>query len=190
MATATGRTDLELLADYFGSGDQGAFSELHQRWSTILFRWIKKKFYLDVDSANDICQEAWIIAGRSANNLTGQFKSWLFTVAKRQAQYYLRIRGRFARNVPVDTIQRDAAIFACDRSPTPEQECMAAERLQCVTLAVSNLQSDHLAMLRTVFAVGQTYRGAGEQLGTSGGTLHYRVQKVLHNLRQECASVA
>lgn len=83
-------TDLELV-EKVKSGDRRSFSELVKRHQRSVLR-MSLRFVKDMDTAEDVTQEAFIKAYEKLNTFEGRssFKSWLFQIAVNTARNKLR----------------------------------------------------------------------------------------------------
>lgn len=96
-------TDLELV-EKVKSGDRRAFSELVKRHQRSVLR-LSLRFVKDLDTAEDVTQEAFIKAYEKLNSFEGRssFKSWLFQIAVNTARNKIR---EWKRNtVDIDEVQ-------------------------------------------------------------------------------------
>lgn len=96
-------TDLELV-EKVKSGDRRAFSELVKRHQRGILR-LSLRFVKDMDTAEDVAQEAFIKAYEKLNSFEGRasFKSWLFQIAVNTARNKLRENKR--DTVDIDNVQ-------------------------------------------------------------------------------------
>lgn len=96
-------TDLELV-EKVKSGDRRSFSELVKRHQRSVLR-LSLRFVKDMDTAEDVTQEAFIKAYEKLNTFEGRssFKSWLFQIAVNTARNKLREWKR--DTVDIDDIQ-------------------------------------------------------------------------------------
>lgn len=83
-------TDLELV-EKVKAGDRRAFSELVRRHQRSVLR-MSLRFVKDMDTAEDVTQDAFIKAYEKLNSFEGRasFKSWLFQIAVNTARNKLR----------------------------------------------------------------------------------------------------
>lgn len=97
------RTDLELVENV-KSGDRRAFSELVKRHQRSVLR-LSLRFVKDMDTAEDVTQEAFIKAYEKLNSFEGRasFKSWLFQIAVNTARNKIRETKR--NTVDIDDVQ-------------------------------------------------------------------------------------
>jgi RNA polymerase sigma-70 factor (ECF subfamily) len=84
------KTDLELIAEV-RQGQRASFSELVKRHQRGLLR-MSMRFMKDLDSSQDVVQEAFIKAYEKLNLFEGRasFKSWLYQIAVNTARNKLR----------------------------------------------------------------------------------------------------
>ncbi|UOE99765.1 RNA polymerase sigma factor [Bdellovibrio reynosensis] len=103
MQKDLGVTDLELV-EKVKSGNRGAFSELVKRHQRSVLR-LSLRFVKDMDTAEDVTQEAFIKAYEKLNSFEGRasFKSWLFQIAVNTARNKLREWKR--DTVDIDDVQ-------------------------------------------------------------------------------------
>ncbi|WP_347359073.1 sigma-70 family RNA polymerase sigma factor [Bdellovibrio sp.] len=96
-------TDLELV-EKVKSGDRRSFSELVKRHQRSVLR-LSLRFVKDMDTAEDVTQEAFIKAYEKLNTFEGRasFKSWLFQIAVNTARNKLREWKR--DTVDIDDVQ-------------------------------------------------------------------------------------
>ncbi|AHZ86808.1 RNA polymerase sigma factor [Bdellovibrio bacteriovorus] len=96
-------TDLELV-EKVKSGDRRSFSELVKRHQRSVLR-MSLRFVKDMDTAEDVTQEAFIKAYEKLNTFEGRssFKSWLFQIAVNTARNKLREWKR--DTVDIDDVQ-------------------------------------------------------------------------------------
>ncbi len=83
-------TDLELV-EKVKSGDRRSFSELVKRHQRSVLR-LSLRFVKDMDTAEDVTQDAFIKAYEKLNSFEGRasFKTWLFQIAVNTARNKLR----------------------------------------------------------------------------------------------------
>nr|BFD61948.1 RNA polymerase sigma factor RpoE [Bdellovibrio sp. HM001]BFD65785.1 RNA polymerase sigma factor RpoE [Bdellovibrio sp. HAGR004] len=96
-------TDLELV-EKVKSGDRRSFSELVKRHQRSVLR-LSLRFVKDMDTAEDVTQEAFIKAYEKLNTFEGRasFKSWLFQIAVNTARNKIREWKR--DTVDIDDVQ-------------------------------------------------------------------------------------
>ncbi len=96
-------SDLELV-EKVKAGDRKAFSELVRRHQRSVLR-LSLRFVKDMDTAEDVTQEAFIKAYEKLNSFEGRasFKSWLFQIAVNTARNKIREWKR--ETVDIDDVQ-------------------------------------------------------------------------------------
>ncbi|MNL01475.1 ECF RNA polymerase sigma-E factor [compost metagenome] len=103
-------SDLELV-EKVKSGDRKSFSELVRRHQRGVLR-LSLRFVKDMDTAEDVTQEAFIKAYEKLSTFEGRasFKSWLFQIAVNTARNKLREWKK--DTVDVDDVQLGVAAVA------------------------------------------------------------------------------
>ena len=104
------KDDLELINDV-RKGNRSAFSELVRRHQKALLR-LCMRFVKDVNSAQDIVQEAFIKAYEKLDSFEGRssFKSWLFQIGVNTAKN--KLRDQFSKSLSYDEVEFSVAAKA------------------------------------------------------------------------------
>jgi len=97
------KTDLELVEEV-KAGNRLSFSELVKRHQKGLLR-MSLRFVKDLDTAEDVVQEAFIKAYEKLHSFEGRasFKSWLFQIAVNNARN--RLRDMRKNMIDIDNVQ-------------------------------------------------------------------------------------
>ncbi|MBK9323327.1 MAG: sigma-70 family RNA polymerase sigma factor [Bdellovibrionaceae bacterium] len=97
------KTDLELVEEV-KAGNRLSFSELVKRHQKGLLR-MSLRFVKDLDTAEDVVQEAFIKAYEKLHSFEGRssFKSWLFQIAVNNARN--KLRNNRKNTIDIDNIQ-------------------------------------------------------------------------------------
>jgi RNA polymerase sigma-70 factor, ECF subfamily len=112
-------TDADLVA-LLRAGDEGAISQLVERWSPTMFR-LARSFVDSPQSAEDVVQEAWLgmLNGLARFEGRSSLRTWMFTILVNRA----RTRGaREARTVPQPPLATRGEANADDWFPGPGGE--------------------------------------------------------------------
>ena len=79
--TGSGHTDEQLLHTYRG-GDMAAFDELYARYRQSLYLFLLRRGH-DEAVAGDLFHDCWMkVLARKGGFETGNFRAWVFTVAR------------------------------------------------------------------------------------------------------------
>lgn len=196
MANKKGRTDEQLLTDFVG-GDQAAFTELHDRYASILHSYLSTRYFGgDEMLAEDAAQQAFLKLAQSAADLDldEPVRPWLFSVASMCAIDIQRWRGRRPA-VSFSTVQmgfncpgfeggRNSDLDPIDESAESSPDIVAADETngQLMRL-VQGLADEDREAIEAVYVNGLKFREAAEQLGIAEGSLKTRVHRSLRALR-------
>lgn len=136
------RADMEKLQ----RGHDAALNDLMERHATPVFHFLCRMVNNE-DDANDLAQETFVRVFKSRGSFRAEqkFSSWLFTIAANLARNHFRWRARHP-NISLDaenpeTEQSLGSTLAAN-NPGPNEEVLAAERVQAVRVAVGKLPED------------------------------------------------
>lgn len=124
-ALETRRQDTELeLAQHVAAGDTDAFRSLMRKHNQALYRTARAVLRNDAD-AEEIVQEAWLLAYRSLHGFRGEAKlsTWLIRIVVNLA---LRRRQGQARDTTMRVDTQDDEVADMHPSPTANPESMTA----------------------------------------------------------------
>ncbi len=95
-----GATDDQLM-EALEAGDQGAFETLYERYRSVVFSFLAR-LVGDAQTGEDLLQETFlrVYRFRTRYRASGQFKAWLFTIARHVAVEHLRRRGAVWEDSP------------------------------------------------------------------------------------------
>jgi RNA polymerase sigma-70 factor (ECF subfamily) len=136
----------EILIEKTLAGSLECYDVLMQRYQKDVFA-VARGYTRSVDDTLDICQNVFLKAYRKLDTFAGRsnFKTWLITIAKREALNWLRARSRKApaNVVDLETVQLPAGI-------DQETDLLETERRQQVVdgLHVLNQRSRLAVILR------------------------------------------
>jgi RNA polymerase sigma-70 factor (ECF subfamily) len=154
-------------------GNEAAFAELYQRYSTPLYNYLLRLIH-EQGVAEELLQEVFVAAWQSAARFRGQAKvsTWLFRIAHHRAVDWLRKRRP-------DPLEEAARLPADD---CPEEEALDAWRADRLRTALDGLSSDHRAVLELVFYRGLSYREVANVMDCPVGTVKSRVSHAKRRL--------
>ena len=111
-------TDLELVAVYRQNRDLGTLAQLYQRYFDLVFG-VCLKYLNDRDIAKDAVMEIFqALATKLARHEVGNFKSWLYILAKNHCLMQLRSAGR----IKVHSIDPESVQTADETHPNDKME--------------------------------------------------------------------
>jgi RNA polymerase sigma-70 factor, ECF subfamily len=158
-------------------GDREAFEELVRRTGRGLFA----RVYLetgDAHRAEDIAQEAYLIAWRSIRSLTKAqaFRSWLYSIAHSVMLQNLRREGR-GKRVGHDLDE------AADGRPGPVEVAGVREERERVLGMLRSMPGEYRLPLTMRYLSGADYETIGRELAISNGSLRGLLNRGMAMLR-------
>ncbi|MBN1589041.1 MAG: sigma-70 family RNA polymerase sigma factor [Pirellulales bacterium] len=184
------RSDEELLSDYRGSGDRGAFEQLVHRYERELYNYLRQ--YLgDAQMAEDVFQTTFLQVHLKCDSFDASRKvrPWLYTVATNQAIDAQR-RNRRHRMLSLDQRfggdnQEDlgALVELLDSGvDAPLARLETDEREEVVRDALDQLPDSLKQVITLVYYQGLKYREAAEILSIPVGTVKSRLHAAMYKL--------
>ncbi len=156
-----------------GAGDPDALGVLYDRYAQDVYRFLSRLTYVDADEAEDLMQEAFLAAFRSAGRFEGKssVKTWLFGIAANLAKSRARSgrRGRLARS--------EVALQVLETPRAPDAEVIARDAVTKLQRGLMQLTHD----LRVAFLLCHVEQVPGPEaaktLGIPVGTLYRRLHE-------------
>ena len=161
-----------------GERDIAALSELYRATSARLMA-ICLRFTQSRVTAEDVLQEVYL---KVWNRSSGYDRSraepmvWLAALARHSAIDFYRAQARR----PVSALT-DAGILVDGAMPADE-ELIRREQSELVAAMVSELRSEHRAMIRAIYFEGLTYAEVAAREGVPLGTVKSRVHRILETM--------
>jgi RNA polymerase sigma-70 factor (ECF subfamily) len=179
-------TDAELVTRA-RQGDSTAFGELVNRHQSAVYRAARTALGSHAD-AEDAAQDAFVLAFRRLDSFRGEasFKTWLLTIAWRQAINHRRSMTRLWRRMmaPQDREPDEGPEAIAGGLPTPEAAAAAVELKRAVRDAIRRLPP----ALRDTFLLAQAgdygYEEISAMLTVPVGTIKWRVSEARRRVRK------
>lgn len=161
-----------------GAGDPDALGVLYDRYARDVCRFISRLTYVEADEAEDLMQEAFLAAFRSARRFGGKssVKTWIFGIAANLAKSRARSgrRGRLARS--------EIALRIVETPSSPDDEVIARDAMTRLQRGLMQLTHD----LRVAFVLCHVEQVPGPEaaktLGIPLGTLYRRLHEARSKL--------
>lgn len=172
----------EVLLTAVARGDQDALRTLYERHAAVMLRLIRR-LTSSPGIAEEILQEAWLAAWRSAPSFRGDssIRSWLLGVARRQAHNRLR-------RVSPTLVDLDQAIDVADPQPGVEDQVLANAEQQRVAEAIRALP-EHLRDVLVLALVEELpYQDVSAVLDIPVGTVKSRMSHARKRLAAALAA--
>jgi len=188
-----GWSDEDLLLEYRGEGNRGAFEELVHRYERELYNYLRH--YLgDAEMAEDAFQAAFLQVHLKCEQFEPgrRVRPWLYTVATNQAIDAQR-RNRRHRMVSLDRRsggsrqEEDAGALVellDGEEPVPVDHLELDEQRRHVRNAVDRLPDSLRQVLLLVYYQGLKYREAAEVLSIPVGTVKSRLHAAIRKLER------
>jgi RNA polymerase sigma-70 factor, ECF subfamily len=171
----------EALAQRSRRGDREAFEELVRRTSRGLFA----RLYLetaDPHKAEDIAQEAYLLAWRSIRSLSeaGAFRAWLFSIAHSVMLQNIRRESRTKRVGSNDQMEA-----VSDARPGPAEAAGSRERREKILALLRSMPGEYRLALTMRYLGGADYETIGRELAISNGSLRGLLNRGMAMLRAQ-----
>jgi RNA polymerase sigma-70 factor (ECF subfamily) len=146
--------------------DREAFAALYRRYAAELSRFCLLRLH-DEDAARDATQQIFVqaLAGLAQYRESGQFRAWLFTIARHVLAN--QARGRHV------TDSLEAALEIVDPGLTPEEIATATLEWRSVLAAVGRLPDDQRTAIELRLA-----GLSGAEIATAMGRSHDAIKKL------------
>lgn len=175
------KLDAEIMARV-AQGDEQAFSQLYDRFSTPLFSLIRQ-MTSDEAEAQDVLSESFVQIWRRAATYDSERSApftWAVMLVRNKTIDRLRVRQRVAR-------VRDLATAQTAPEDDVDAQSMLAphlrERMRLVREAVNTLPDDQRSPLEMNFFDGLTHEEIAARLETPLGTVKARIRRGMQKLR-------
>jgi RNA polymerase sigma-70 factor (ECF subfamily) len=177
----------EALAQRSRTGDREAFEELVRRTSRGVFA----RLYLetgDPHKAEDIAQEAYLLAWRSIRSLSDPlaFRGWLYSIAHSALLQSVRRDSRAKRDVKKvsrNSNHEDQMQSVADRHPHPPEEADQRERRETVLALLRSMPQEYRLPLTMRYIDGADYQTIGRELAITNGSLRGLLNRGMAMLR-------
>lgn len=180
-ADARGREAEALVAAAKG-GDQRAFEALYARYRPRIFA-LALHLTGEASDAEDVTQDAFLKAYARLESFEGRsaFFTWLYRIALHRALNLQRDRGR-RRTVGLDDA-RVAAAVQVEACGDPQRALELQERYARLLAAFDGLSDTLRTTVVLTTLQGLSHREAAVVLGTTEGTVSWRVHEARRRLR-------
>lgn len=145
-------------------------------------RSIAMKFVRNEDDAEDVTQDAMLLAHRYRNSFRGEsrYSTWLYRVTATAALMYLRKRRRHAREIAASGALDDEGAPLLERQAAPgdlRNEAIARAEVADIRRAVERLGAKYPAVFWKRYALGCTESEIANDLGLSIATVKTRAYR-------------
>lgn len=168
-------SDAELIEEYH-KGNDAALEKLINRYISPIFNFVSVYIH-DKQSAEDITQEVFVKMWRHLKrfDVNKNFKTWLYTIAKRTAWDFLRkykiMPSSLTEEVHLEQMQ--------DTATSPSEKMKVADRQKLVQLALEKLPILYQEVLNLYYIEDLNFREIAEVLNESINTVKSRHRRGL-----------
>jgi len=159
--------------------DPSAWAAMYDRHVGDVFGFVFHLLGGDRNAAEDVNQEVWLLAidrfGRFDPN-RGEFRNWLFGIARHRA---LRYRRHRLGDIPDDRIDGPSEELS------PHDRLAEAERAGVVRAALLSLHEDHRRVLVDKYVSGLTVAEIAERAGRSAKAVESLLSRARARLREQ-----
>ncbi len=171
--------DLDAVLAAARAGDEAAMTQLFRQVHPGLLQYLRRRA---PDVAEDLASETWMAAAGDFSGFAGDigdFRAWLFTVARRRVADHYRRCGRTPSQV--------AWNGDLDGPPSPdvgEQVLADMATDEAVARLVRNLSPDQSEVVLLRVVAGLSVDEAAQAMGRSAGTVRVLQHRALRRLRK------
>ena len=160
--------EVELLTR-IAAGDRSALAALYRLHGDPVFSYLLT-LCDDRGLAEEALQDTFVAVWRGAGAFErrAQVRTWLFAIARRQAQSKLRRR-------PQGAVDIDRLLGAPAPGPTPEEQALAGAALERLVVAIGRLGTLQREIVVLAFVHQLSYAEMAELLGVPIGTVRSRL---------------
>lgn len=177
------RSDLELL-EAWRAGDRIAAGQLFDRHAASIYRFFANKVDRDVE---DLVQATFLgcVAGRDRVRKGGQFRAYLFGVARNVFKTYLRRRGRACGQLSDLTISS-----VTDLGLGPSLLILQRQEHRLLLEALRSVPVESQLLLELRYWEELSIEELAAVFGVAGGTIKSRLSRARARLRDKLSELA
>lgn len=178
-------SDETLMAD-LADGRQQMLEVLMQRYQADIFRFCMH-YLKEVERAKDLTQETFIRVYTASERFdpSRKFRPWVLCIARNLCLNELKRR----KTVPMESFEEfvrsgRAGDALRSLSGTPDENLMAAERMELLGRALDSLSEDAQEIVKLRFFEQMSAREVAEIVGSTEGAVRTRLHRILASLRK------
>lgn len=187
--------DEELVAIFTEDGDEGAFSEIVDRYANGIYR-TALKIVRNHSDAEEVLQEVFLILSTKAGTFRkeSKFSTWLYRVALNASYMCIRADRKHTTNevslddyAPYDGSGALSGVTLKDFSRIPDRELLSMEGVEIIMNAVNELPDPYRVVFHLNQEEGLTAVETAEALGISLSSAKSRIHRARLFLRDRLA---
>lgn len=162
------------------AGEAGALDEIIRRYGAAMFRFILAQIG-DPEQAGDLLQEVFVAVfeGRARYRASGQFRGWLYKIARNLLRKARRERDARAR--------RESGLghlLARGWPALPDETPERREQVRRLLTVLGELEEDDRVLVELHLLEKRTFRQIAADLGVSPSTVKARLDRTLGVLQR------
>ncbi len=165
--------------------DQTAFSELYDRYSTLVYSMVLK-IVKATDEAEDLIQEIFLQIWNKADMFAqdkGSVYTWIVTIARRKAIDRLRSKEMINKGQSLDADDNFIAIPDTAYMANPLHATITVEQESLMRSGLAQLSDEQRTILELSYYEGYTQEQISKKLNVPLGTVKTRMRNGLIKLR-------
>ncbi|KAB2832937.1 MAG: sigma-70 family RNA polymerase sigma factor [Candidatus Dadabacteria bacterium] len=190
-----GLPDEELVAIFTEDGDEGAFSEIVDRYADRIYGTVLR-ILRDPSDAEDVLQEVFLILATKAGTFRreSKFSTWLYMVALNASYMRIRADKKIRSNemsiedyAPYDESGALSGVVLKDFSRIPDRELLSREGVEIIMNAIDELPDQYRVVFHLMQEQGLRAAEIAEVLGISVSNVKSRLHRSRLYLRDRLA---
>lgn len=169
------------------AGDESALADISEAWATTLVRFLDSKLRgKDHQLAEELAQDVLIRIWKRRDQYipTGNFRSWMFTIAIRILVDHAR-KARRRRALTAATVDGyDPLQSVLDRGADPADVVADAEESECLALLIAELPESQADICLAYYWRDGSLRAIAERRGMPTATAKSRILAARNKLRR------
>lgn len=168
--------DLNAALDAARSGDERAVSLLFRALHPQLLHYVRHRA---PDVAEDLVSDTWLAAAKGFPQFegdVGDFRAWLFCIARRRVADHYRARARRPQLVPLDEVTHHVSADAADVA----LEALSTD--EAIEALVRDLPADQAEVVLLRVVAGLSVDQVSKVLGRSAGSVRVVQHRALRRL--------